>query len=624
MAFVKSSKTLHKWLSLFVGVQLIIWLATGVYFNLMDHHKAGGHEYRVHSHSEERLSAFELSPVSLVGRTSLSNTSMGSKQPISVKLIWILEHPYYHFVYQAGQHSYQKSHSELFDAVSGEPFQLSSTQALNIAQQSYSGSGEFMKAELTQPPFDDYLAQKNPMWKVEVIDENNTTIYLDGVTGKVIRHANDDLRLKELMMKLHFMDYGSSGGFNHWWIIAFAIATLLLSITGVIWLIQQYQNGLLKLSWRQKNQVVAVTFTDAGTSCDISAVESDSILEGLANARVYLPSSCGGGGTCGKCVFKSGKSLPPTSAETEQLSDEELAQGYRLGCQHLISEVDSVEVMSSNNIASHELMVVASEFITPFIKEVKFKVRSGNLLTYRAGAYMEFDIPAGMNNMRPNDLPAAYEKYWSEYDHGNFTHSGASRHYSLANFDKETDELTFNIRWQTSEDGHRAGIGSSYLGSLEVGETVIAKGPFSDFFAMSEPSNANKNRRIFIGAGSGLAPLRAIIFEELKKHNHQNEMTLIYGARTEDDLLYQSELAALEQSYDNFTYIPTLSAPSTRWKGNRGYVQKALLTQLSDSVQPFATEFYLCGPSAMMEEVEKMILDIGVPAQLIFKDKFSR
>jgi len=624
MPFIKSNKTIHKWLSLVVGIQLLIWLGTGVYFNLMDHHKAGGHEYRVHSHSDHKLSAFELKPVSLVGGVSKDTQPISHKKPISVKLIWIMEHPYYHFVYQAGQHSYQKSRSELFDAVTGEPFKLSSSLVLIIAQQSYSGPGELLKPELLQPPFDDYVAQQNPMWKVNVRDKNNTTIYLDAVTGKILRHANDDFRLKDLMMKLHFMDYGNSGGFNHWWIIVFAICALLLSITGVIWLVQLYKNGLLKLKWHQSNQTVAVTFAGAGTSCDVSASENHSILEGLANSHVYLPSSCGGGGTCGKCVFKSDHNLAPTSAEIEQLSEEELAQGYRLGCQHTISEVDSVEVISSNTIETHELMVVASQFITPFIKEVKFKVKSGNPLTYKAGAYMEFDIPAGMNNLRPNDMPKVFEKYWSEYAHGRFTHSGASRHYSLANFDQETDELTFNIRWQTSEDGHRAGIGSSYLGALEVGETVTARGPYSDFFAMPQPGNTNKHRRIFIGAGSGLAPLRAIIFEELKKHNHQDEMILIYGARTEEDLLYQSELEALEQSHDNFTYIPTLSAPSPKWKGNRGYVQKSLLSQLSENVQPFATEFYLCGPAAMMEEVENMILDIGVPSQLIFKDKFTR
>lgn len=249
MSLFESSRTIHKWLSLLVGIQLLIWLVTGIYFNLMDHHKASGHEYRVHSHNEESFSAFELVPISLINSDnnagafrimSAANKPVESQMPIRVNLIWVLGHPYYHFVYQAGQHSYQKSDSELFDAVSGKPFKLAPSQALVIAERSYSGPGKVLQPTLEVPPFDDYVAQQNPMWKVVVKDDNETTIYLDAVTGEVLRHANSDFRLKELMMKLHFMDYGNSSGFNHWWIVVFALLTLLLSITGVIWLVQPY------------------------------------------------------------------------------------------------------------------------------------------------------------------------------------------------------------------------------------------------------------------------------------------------------------------------------------------------------------------------------------------------
>lgn len=101
-------------------------------------------------------------------------------------------------------------------------------------------------------------------------------------------------------------------------------------------------------------------------------------------------------------------------------------------------------------------------------------------------------------------------------------------------------------------------------------------------------------------------------------------MTLIYGARTEDDLLYQSELATLEKQHDNFVYVPTLSNPSEQWDGHSGYVQQVLLKHLSKGFQPFSTEFYLCGPEAMMREVEKIITDVGVPNNQIFKDSFCR
>ena len=610
MRLYKLNTSVHKWLSLIVGLQLLVWLGTGLYFNLMDHTKASGNEFRVHSHHDGNIADFNLIPVS----------EINSESPLEVKLIWVLHRPYYHFIYEKGQHSYQKQESKLFDATTGKRFNLSKEQILTLALNSYSGSGDLTTPVLTQPPFSDYVSQQNLMWQVDVKDENSTTVYLDSTTGQILRHANDDFRLKDLMMMLHFMDYGKSGGFNHWWIIALAFATLFLSITGVTWLIQQYQNGLLKLSWNRNKQKIAVTFSEDGTSSDIDVNGNSSVLEGLANSHIYLSSSCGGGGTCGTCLFLNSTQLPITSSEQEHLSIEQLEHGYRLGCQHKVSEINSIAVNTNRDIENHELVVTATHFITPFIKEIKFKVKSGKQLSFKAGAYMQFEVPAGMNDLRPDDVPTNYEKYWENYSHGKFSHSGATRHYSLANFDEETDELTFNIRWQTAVNGDRAGIASSYLGSLKIGETISSKGPFSDFYATSN----NKVRRFFIGAGSGLAPLRSIIFEQLIKHHHQGDMTLIYGARSEDDLLYQSELAAMEQQHNNFSYVPTLSTPSEEWEGHSGYVQQVLLMHLSKGVQPFSTEFYLCGPEAMMNEVEQIITDVGVPSNQIFKDSFSR
>jgi Na(+)-translocating NADH:ubiquinone oxidoreductase F subunit len=610
MRLYKLNTSVHKWLSLFVGLQLLIWLGTGLYFNLMDHSKASGNELRVHSHHEGNITDFSLTPIK----------DITSEAPQEVKLIWILHQPYYHFVFDKGQHSYQEHHSKLFDAVTGKQFNLSEEQVLTLAKNSYSGEGKLTTPVLSLPPFSDHVRQQNPMWQVVVEDENNTTIYLDSVSGQILRHANDDFRLKDLMMKLHFMDYGNSGGFNHWLIVAFAFATLVLSVTGVTWLIQQYRSGLLKLSWGSDRQKVAVTFSSANTITDISALGSSTVLEGLASSRVYLPSSCGGGGSCGKCIFLSTTQLPITLSEQENLSDEQLKEGYRLGCQHRFSEITSIEVNTDRNIENHELVVVATNFITPFIKEVKFKVKSGRQLAFKAGAYMQFDVPAGMNSLRPDDMPENFEKYWESYSHGRFSHDGVTRHYSLVNFDEESDELTFNIRWQTAKDGFRAGVGSSYLGSLQVGETITAKGPFSDFYATSN----KKVSRVFIGAGSGLAPLRAIIFEQLKKRQDEGDLTLFYGARTEDDLLYHNELNSLSEQHKNFSYIPTLSSPSEVWQGHSGYVQQLLLPYLSQKPELLSVEFYLCGPEAMMSEVEKIITDVGIPNNQIFKDKFSR
>lgn len=610
MSLFKFSKTAHKWLSLGVGIQLLIWLGTGVYFNLMDHHKAAGHEFRAHSHQKTARPDVDIVPVSAIA----------SPPPVSVHLIWILKYPYYHFVYEKGEHSYQLRRSALFDAVSGERTRLTEQQALALAQLSYSGPGRLQKARLVQPPFEDFATQQNPMWQIDVTDGNRTRIYLDAVTGRVIRHINSDVRLKELMMKLHFMDYANQGGFNHWLIITFAVFTLLLAITGVLWLIQQCQAGLLKITWRTRHKDVVVTFADDNAPQTLSARESAVILDELASAGIYLPTACGGGGTCGKCLFKSATPIPVTPAEQEQLSAHQLEQGYRLGCQHTVSEINAVEVASNSSVSDYKLVVVASKFLTPFIKEVKFKVKSGPALSFKAGAYMQFKVPASVNSLCPGDLPDKFKPHWADFAQGDFAHSGAVRHYSIANFDQESDALTFNIRWQTASGNYAAGIGSTYLGSLAVGEVVNARGPFCDFFA----SCNGHRQQVFVGAGSGLAPLRAIIFEQLKKYNHQGDMVLIYGARTEDDLLYHDELATLQSHYDNFRYIPTLSAPSGSWDGESGYVQKVLTEILSTSPAALSAEYYLCGPAAMMADVERILLNKGVSPEQLHKDSFNR
>lgn len=608
MTLFKLNTSVHKWLSLFVGLQLLIWLGTGLYFNLADH--ASGNDYRIHSKHQASAANFELIDLS----------SLASEPPVAVKLVWVLNDPYYQLIYEQGAHGYQKRRSMLFDAHTGQSFRLTKEHVLVLARNSYSGPGKLANPVFVEPPVADQIKQQNPLWQVTTNDEKNTTIYLDGITGRVLGHVNDDVRLKDLMMKLHFMDYGDSGGFNHWLIILFGIATLLLALTGVTWLIQHYQNGLLRLSWRHKQQNIAVTFVNEQTSADIVTPSNASILEGLASSQIHLPSSCGGGGTCGKCVFLSAKPLPITSSEQQHLTTEQLSQGHRLACQHQISDVSEIKINSQTSVDTHELVVVATDFVTPFIKQVKFKVKSGKQLSFIAGAYMQFEVPAGVNHLCPNDLPDNFKKYWQDYEDGQFSHDGATRHYSMVNFAEETDELIFNIRWQTALQGQNAGIGSSYLGALQVGESINATGPFCDFYA-----SANQvDQRFFIGAGSGLAPLRAIITEQLKKYQYQGDITLIYGARSEDDLLYHQQLTQLAEQHSNFSYIPTLSSPSEAWQGHSGYVQKVLKTYLNQDCAPSCTEFYLCGPAAMMIEVEQIITAAGVPATQIFKDEFSR
>lgn len=239
------SLIIHRWTGLLVGLQLFIWVATGLYFNVIGHQTASLNEFRIAvDHSGNRpLEA--LTPVSTLPLVSSEFETVNS-----ISLIWLLQHPYYKVVYAQGAHRYQAKHIRLFDAITGDARQIDTQQAFAIAQASYADASRLMAPMLLTPPIDDLPKEQNSVWQVRVNDSKNTNIYIDAQTGDIIKFVDDDSRLTALMMKLHFMDYGNSGEFNHPLIILFALMSLLQAATGVSWLVNLYKRGNLNLKRR--------------------------------------------------------------------------------------------------------------------------------------------------------------------------------------------------------------------------------------------------------------------------------------------------------------------------------------------------------------------------------------
>ena len=247
MHLFKVSKVVHKWVSVIVGIQLMIWVGTGLYFNLVDAELTNGNIKRQkveHRPSKEQL-ARQLPKLMPIAELSI-------KQPQQIRLIWIAEVPYYQVTTLQGAHDYQKRQVTLLHAITGKPFDINGVLVGKIALQSFNGKAEITSIDLLEPPITELPKQENNTWQVTLGDALNTSIYIDSLTGKVIAHINDDRRFRDLMFKLHFMDYGNTGGFNHWLIVLFAIMTLALSFTGVIWLIQLYRTGQLAPRWYRK------------------------------------------------------------------------------------------------------------------------------------------------------------------------------------------------------------------------------------------------------------------------------------------------------------------------------------------------------------------------------------
>lgn len=233
MHFKRLNIKLHKYLSLLVGVQVIIWVGTGIYFNLMDKSSTSGNEYREFTKEPNK---------SFLGdeKVIFTLSELPVAQAEQVKLISILGKRYYQVVLNGNAHSYQVQTSKLFDAVSGQPFVLDNNTVKAIALRSYNGHGSVVDVELLSPPIAELAKQENTVWRIKINDRNKTNIYVDNSTGRVIAHVNNDRRIRDLMFKLHFMDYFNTGGFNNWLILIFAVLTLLFSVTGIIWLYQLF------------------------------------------------------------------------------------------------------------------------------------------------------------------------------------------------------------------------------------------------------------------------------------------------------------------------------------------------------------------------------------------------
>ena len=611
-------KKLHKWLSLLVGLQLLIWLSTGLYFNLMDHQKAAGNEFR-HRPAIAQVDLNRLVEPKLV----LSQ----SKLAVSLKQISLLDHPYYLLTHDKGLYSHFKNDYSLVDAYSGISVVIDEEIAKKIAQSSYKGKGIIESAIRLSPPYEDIPREQNAVWQISYADEVNTSVYVDTGSGRIVKHSNDDKRFADIFFMLHFMDYGSEGSFNNVQIILFAIFTLFFALTGLIWTIELGFNGQYKISFGKKTRKLTVFDKNQQLVGDFEVTTTSNLLDGLIEHDIALSSTCGGGGTCGKCKVVLDKSTKVTSADYAHFSHDELEQGNRLACQHSTYEVEQLTLVDVTKAKRHLLELTHSEFISPYIKELRFKLVGDYKLTFKAGAHMRFFIPASKGVSIPMRLPGAFKPHWHHIEHLEYEHKACSRSYSLANGNGQivggTDELVFTVKIQNSPNKSiLPGVGSSYLCNLGLGQTIEALGPFEDFYA-KPPSN---KPMMFIGAGSGMAPLKSLIEEQLNlKHKEKRinrDIYFFYGARAEEDLLYKDNFFKLSMQQSNFHYYPVLSNPLEAWSGAKGYVQELLLSNIDNICQIEGVEFYLCGPPNMMSATINLLKTKNIDANNIAFDEF--
>lgn len=353
------------------------------------------------------------------------------------------------------------------------------------------------------------------------------------------------------------------------------------------------------------------------------------LLNALTQNGIMVPSVCAGAGTCGLCKIKVDEGVDPIGPiEKAQLTAKEIRDGMRLACQATLRGPAAVSVPDSLlGVESVDCKVVATKPLTPLIREIILQFPNGKWPKIVAGDYIQLEAPAYQLDFSTFEIPKKHQEAWQSIRNIKANSSQpVSRAYSISNRlqDTQAGRMVLNIRLALpppSQADAPPGIVSSWLFSLKPGDTVQATGPFGSFRAQE----TNKEM-VFIGGGVGMAPLRAIIHEQLDVHHTKRKMTLWYGARSRAELFYVDELDALAKKHRNFDWTVSLSdpAPGDKWQGSTGFVHTAVWEDyLSRHPAPEDCEFYLCGPPLMMKAVSTMLDDLGVEPDSIFFDDFG-
>jgi Na+-transporting NADH:ubiquinone oxidoreductase subunit F len=354
------------------------------------------------------------------------------------------------------------------------------------------------------------------------------------------------------------------------------------------------------------------------------------LMNGLADADLFVASACGGGGTCGQCkvrVLDGGGAVLPTEASL--LSKREIAEHYRLACQVSVKQDMDVEVPEEVfGVSKFACKVVSNRNVSSFIKELVLAMPEGESLDFRAGGYIQIECPPHELRYADFDIDEEFRAEWDRYKlwrYESHVKYPEMRAYSMANYPLEKGVIKLNVRIATpppgSDDKVPPGVMSSYIFSLKPGDDVTVSGPYGEFFARE-----TDNEMVFIGGGAGMAPMRSHIFDQLKRRHSQRKMSFWYGARSLREAFYVEEFDELAAEHDNFTWHIALSEPlpEDNWTGYTGFIHKVLHDQyLAKHKAPEDCEYYLCGPPMMNSAVIKMLEDLGVTQDHILLDDFG-
>ncbi|MFA5418956.1 MAG: NADH:ubiquinone reductase (Na(+)-transporting) subunit F [Bacteroidales bacterium] len=408
-------------------------------------------------------------------------------------------------------------------------------------------------------------------------------------------------------------------------VIGASIAIFLATILLLVWILlfarkKLMPQGKVKITINSEKEVE----TDPGST----------LLSTLSNNKIFLPSACGGGGTCAMCrvqVNEGGGSILPT--EKGFFTRKEQAENWRLGCQVKVRENMEIEVPAEVfGIKKWECTVVSNHNVASFIKEFVVRLPEGETLDFRSGGYIQIDVPKVEVDFKDMVIEKEYQEEWDKFKMWDLKMKNPEpiyRAYSMANHPAEGNIVMLNIRiatppWDRKKGGFmnvNPGICSSYIFSRKPGDKVMVSGPYGEFFIKK-----TEREMMFIGGGAGMAPMRSHIFDQFKTKHTNRKATFWYGGRSKRELFYVDQFEEIEKENPNFKFEVALSEPlkEDNWKGYTGFIHQVIYDNyLKNHPEPEDIEYYLCGPPMMNDAVLKMLDNLGVPDEMIAFDDFG-
>ena len=367
---------------------------------------------------------------------------------------------------------------------------------------------------------------------------------------------------------------------------------------------------------------------------EIETDPGSTLLSTLANEKIFLPSACGGGGTCAMCkcqVFEGAGDILPT--EKGYFTRKEQQNHWRLGCQVKVRGDLKIGIPKEIfGIKKWECEVVSNNNVATFIKEFVVRLPEGENLDFQSGGYIQIDVPKCTIDFKDMDVEEKYHEDWDKLKIWDLTMKNPEpiyRAYSMANHPAEGNIVMLNIRiatppWDRAKGQFmnvNPGICSSYIFSLKPGDKVMVSGPYGEFHIKE-----TEKEMIYIGGGAGMAPLRSHIFHLFQTQKTNRKVSYWYGARSMREVFYDHEFEAIEKEFPNFEFNIALSEPlpEDNWTGYKGFIHQVVLDNyLNTHPEPEEIEYYLCGPPMMNSAVFKMLDNLGVPKENIAYDDFG-